>query len=100
MAHAAGASSRRNPAARPAAVVSCWLCGIALPQDQMVPDGGSACDNIRWYCQDTRACTGRWTQAQRQARAAGAAPPGSAIPAGSDSGASRREVGLHQPRGG
>ena len=36
-----------------------------------MPDGDSACDDIRWYCQDTRACAERWTQARRQARAAG-----------------------------
>jgi hypothetical protein len=46
-----------------------------------MPDGDSACDDIRWYCQDTRACAERWTQAWRQARAAGAAPPSSAVPA-------------------
>ena len=80
MADATGGSSSRGPAARRATAVSCWLCGIPLPQDQMMPDGGSACDDIRWYCQDTRACTERWTQARRQARAAGAAPPSSAIP--------------------
>jgi hypothetical protein len=41
----------------------CWLCGIRLPTTQMVPDGGSACADIRWYCRDLRACTGRWTLA-------------------------------------
>ena len=79
MADATGTSSPKGRAAR-TAVVSCWLCGIPLPQDQMMPDGGSACDDIRWYCQDTWACAERWTQARGQARAAGAAPPGSAIP--------------------
>ena len=80
MADATGTSSPAGPAAHQAAVVSCWLCGIPLPQDQMMPDGGSACDDIRWYCRDTRACAERWTQAPRQARTAGAAPPDSAIP--------------------
>lgn len=79
MADITGTSSPEDPAAPRAAVVSCWLCGILLPQDQMMPDGGSACDDIRWYCPDTGACTERWTQARRQARAAGAAPPNSAI---------------------
>lgn len=52
--------------ARRAAIVSCWLCGIRLHQNQMVPDGDSACRDIRWYCQDTRTCTERWTSAPRQ----------------------------------
>ena len=80
MADATGTSSPTGPAARQAAVVSCWLCGIPLPQDQMMPDGGSACDDIRWYCRDTRACAERWTQAPRQVQDAGAASPSSAIP--------------------
>jgi len=40
---------------------SCWLCGIRLPAGHMVADGGSACLDLRWYCQDTSACTERWT---------------------------------------
>ena len=40
---------------------SCWLCGIRLPADQMVPDGGSTCPDLRWYCRDVWACTERWT---------------------------------------
>ena len=51
--------------ARWADIVSCWMCGICLQSSQMVPDGGSACDNIRWYCKDARACTERWTTARR-----------------------------------
>ena len=39
----------------------CWLCGIRLPTALMVSDGGSACADVRWYCRDLRACTGRWT---------------------------------------
>ena len=31
----------------------------------MIPDGGSACDDIRWYCQDAQACTERWTMSRR-----------------------------------
>lgn len=62
--------------ARRAAVVSCWICGIGLHHSQMVPDGGDACDDIRWYCKDTRACTERWTSTRRLTRASGAAPPG------------------------
>jgi hypothetical protein len=40
---------------------SCWMCGIRLPADQMVADGGSTCLDLRWYCRDTWACTERWT---------------------------------------
>ena len=40
---------------------SCWMCGIRLPADQMVADGGGACTDLRWYCRDTWACTERWT---------------------------------------
>ena len=56
--------SAESIGARRAAIVSCWLCGIALHYSQMVPDGGSACLDIRWYCQDTWACTERWTSAR------------------------------------
>lgn len=60
------------PPRRPA-VVSCWMCGIHLHQNQMVADGGSACDDIRWYCKDARACSERWVTARRQAPATGVA---------------------------
>ena len=39
----------------------CSLCGIALPTGMMVPDGGHACADIRWYCKDAKSCTERWT---------------------------------------
>jgi hypothetical protein len=44
-----------------ALVRSCWMCGIRLPADQMMADGGGACADLRWYCRDTWACTARWT---------------------------------------
>ena len=44
-----------------AAFESCWMCGIRLPTSQMVPDGGHACPDLRWYCLDARGCTERWT---------------------------------------
>ena len=44
-----------------AQVKSCWMCGIRLPAGQMMPDGGSACPDVRWYCRDTWGCTKRWT---------------------------------------
>jgi hypothetical protein len=55
-----------SPLARRAAVVSCWLCGIRLHQNQMVPDGSSTSPDLRWYCGDTQACTERWVSARRQ----------------------------------
>ena len=72
------ASETRTPsaegfAARRTAIVLCWLCGIRLQQYQMVPDGGHACGDIRWYCRDTRACTERWTSARHLAQSARAA---------------------------
>jgi hypothetical protein len=75
MPSAAGAAAQRP------VVVSCWMCGIRLQQDQMVPDGGEACSDIRWYCDDTWACTERWTSARRQAPAAEAPSGRSAIAA-------------------
>jgi len=39
----------------------CSLCGFAFPLDLMVPDGGQACADIRWYCKDVESCTQRWT---------------------------------------
>jgi hypothetical protein len=45
-------------------IVECALCGITLPGQLMVPDGGAACADVRWYCQDAAACTRRWTSPQ------------------------------------
>ena len=81
MAGSTRAPSAEGLTARRAAVVSCWMCGTRLNPDHMVPDGASACDDIRWYCRDTRACTDRWTSARYQAPAAVAAPPGDGIAA-------------------
>jgi hypothetical protein len=39
------------------------LCGIALPLGLLVPDGGQACTDIRWYCKDAMSCAHRWTTA-------------------------------------
>jgi hypothetical protein len=52
------------------AIERCWMCGIRLPAGQMVPDGGSACTDVRWYCRDMRACTERWTHGHRPAPSA------------------------------
>jgi hypothetical protein len=62
---AAPASSLRDPAAHNSAgalqVATCALCGLERPLGLMVPDGGSACADLRWYCKDARSCTERWT---------------------------------------
>jgi hypothetical protein len=51
--------------------VQCSMCGIVLPTGLMVPDGGQACADIRWYCKDAQACTERWTaNPQRRAHLA------------------------------
>lgn len=57
-------------AGRRAAVVSCELCGISLHKNQMVPDGGAACADVRWYCKDAQECTERWTSSGRLVRPA------------------------------
>lgn len=40
---------------------SCWLCGTWLHKYQLIPDGGLACSDLRWYCRDVQRCTERWT---------------------------------------
>jgi hypothetical protein len=55
-------ATQRNPP-RPLEVAQCALCGIALPLGLLVPDGGQACADIRWYCKDAMSCAQRWTTA-------------------------------------
>ncbi len=61
------AMQRNRP--RPLEVAQCCMCGIALPLGLLVPDGGQACAEIRWYCKDARSCTERWTTARPPGRA-------------------------------
>jgi hypothetical protein len=63
---------------RPLEVAQCSMCGIALPLALLVPDGGQACADIRWYCKDAKSCTDRWTTARPPGRAPGPAVPGTA----------------------
>ena len=42
-------------------VATCSLCGLELPLGLLVPDGGDACADLRWYCKDAKSCTQRWT---------------------------------------
>ena len=68
---------QRKDHPRPSRSTRCSLCGIVLPLELMVPDGGQACADIRWYCKDTKSCTQRWT-----ARLPGTARPASIPSAG------------------
>jgi hypothetical protein len=52
---------QRKDRLRQSQSAQCSLCGIALPIGMMVPDGGQACADIRWYCKDAKSCTERWT---------------------------------------
>jgi hypothetical protein len=54
-------AAQRDDRPRPLPSAQCSLCGIALPTGLLVPDGGQACADIRWYCKDAKACTERWT---------------------------------------
>jgi hypothetical protein len=60
------------------------LCGIELPLGLLVPDGGQACADIRWYCKDAKSCTERWT----------AARPPRQMPAIADAGESEADPAL------
>ncbi len=71
------AMQRNRP--RPLEVAQCSMCGIALPLGLLVPDGGRACADIRWYCKDAMSCTERWTTAHPAGRAYMPAAPGDAF---------------------
>jgi hypothetical protein len=64
---------------RPLEAAQCTLCGIARPLGLLVPDGGPACADIRWYCKDAKSCTERWTTARPPRRAHTPAVPGTTI---------------------
>ena len=59
-------------------VARCSLCGLERPIGLMVPDGGEACADLRWYCKDARSCTERWTS--RLGEPAGTAPTARSAP--------------------
>lgn len=54
---------------RPLEVAECCMCGIERPQGLLVPDGGGACTDVRWYCKDVKSCTERWVAARQSAPA-------------------------------
>jgi len=64
MADGFSASDEAGIGARRSATESCWLCGAWLHKQQLMPDGGPACADVRWYCRDLRTCTQRWTSSQ------------------------------------
>ena len=64
---------------RPLEVAECAMCGSALPLALLVPDGGQACADIRWYCKDARSCTERWTTARPPRDARTPPYPGDAV---------------------
>src|ERR1700730_11532366 len=51
---------------RPLEVGECTMCGVSRPLGLLVPDGGEACADVRWYCKDVKSCTERWTTALPQ----------------------------------
>jgi hypothetical protein len=57
----AASTRERGDGGRSLQAAKCALCSIELPLGLMVPDGGHACADLRWYCQDAKACTDRWT---------------------------------------
>jgi hypothetical protein len=61
MAGESSAAAQREDLRRSLQAAQCSLCGTLLPVGLMVPDGGQACADIRWYCKDARSCTERWT---------------------------------------
>jgi hypothetical protein len=86
---------RRNDRPRPLESARCSLCGIELPKGLMMPDGGRACSDVRWYCKDTKSCTERWTArpsrpAGRKALAQKAPKAPKALEAGPNPGPSRK----------
>ncbi len=78
------AATQRDHHLRPLEVAQCSLCGIARPLGLLVPDGGQACADIRWYCKDAISCTERWTTARRQRSAYVPTTPSPALAAAAE----------------
>lgn len=74
--------TQRDSGSRALQVARCSLCGLERPVGLMVPDGGEACDDVRWYCKDAQTCTLRWTSraAELAAGNTAAREPGQAEP--------------------
>ena len=103
-------ATQRDDRQRPLPSAQCSLCGIALPTGLLVPDGGQACADIRWYCKDAQSCTERWTanlprQPHIAPTSASLAPPAAlapfrAGPAGAGNRRTRARSGPAELRGG
>jgi hypothetical protein len=70
------AAEQGDGGVRPLEIAECTLCGITRPLGLLVPDGGSACADIRWYCKDAKSCTERWTAARPRTPAWAPTAPG------------------------
>jgi hypothetical protein len=84
---------------RPLEAAQCSLCGIMHPLGLLVPDGGPACADIRWYCKDAKSCTERWTTAlppQHMPAVPGTAVAGAGEPASDAAPADRPDGMLEQ----
>jgi hypothetical protein len=93
-------ATQRDDRNRSLPSAQCSLCGIALPTGLLVPDGGQACADIRWYCKDAKACTERWTASlPRHAHIAPTSPSlaASAAPSGPARAPGRRPGGASGP---
>jgi hypothetical protein len=64
----AASTRERGDGRRSLQAARCALCSIELPLGLMVPDGGHACADLRWYCKDAQACTDRWTSREGKMR--------------------------------
>ena len=53
-------AAQHNSSTRTLRVAKCSLCDLERPIGLMVPDGGDACADLRWYCKDAGSCTQRW----------------------------------------
>jgi hypothetical protein len=86
-------AATRRDRLRPLEAAQCSMCGIALPLGLLVPDGGQACADIRWYCKDAKSCTERWTTARPPGRAHTPAVPGTAVAGAGEALTQRRQGG-------
>jgi len=96
---AEGPAAAQRDRLRPLALAQCSLCGITRPLGLLVPDGGQACADIRWYCKDARSCTERWTTAlppQHMPAVPGTAVAGAGEPASDAAPADRPDGMLEQ----
>ncbi len=73
--HVQAGSDGEEPSTRSGALMSAATLE-RRPIGLMVPDGGEACADLRWYCKDAKSCTQRWTSRLRDPEAESAAAEG------------------------